>query len=136
MRHAVYGFSLIEVLIALIMTTITLSSIIGLQSTLQKIIFKDRMRWQAEQAAFSFLTDIEKNEPMQPGKTSEQEMDGFKIVLNTSQVSGQGPLADVKNIICQKITVSWKTMIGTDALTLVRFLYSPETPKGSSKEKL
>ncbi len=135
MKIAHYGFSLIEVLIALMMLSITITSLLTLQGTLQTLIFKDSQQWKAEQLALQTYSDIDKKDPLQVGKSLEYEQDGFKVTYTAIKPEDGTPLAEVADLIVQKVTVTWTRLFKEQTLTLVRCSYQPKPPEKDAQEK-
>ncbi len=128
------GFSLIEVLIALVMIRITITSLLTLQNTLQTMLFKDNCQWQAEQLALQAFVDAEKQPqaeqpPTEPEKTIEREQDGFKIVYSVSKPREGTPLAEVENLVIEKVVVSWTKIMATQSFTLIKYSYRSKPQK-------
>ena len=126
------GFSLIEVLIALMMVSITITSLLTLQNTLQTMLFKDNSQWHAEQLAMQAFVDAEKQQPAEPGKAIEREQDDFKIVYSVLAAQEGTPLAEIKDLVIEKVVVSWTKIMATQTFTLIKYSYRP---KPSEKEK-
>jgi prepilin-type N-terminal cleavage/methylation domain-containing protein len=130
MRH---GFSLIEVLISLVMVSITITSLLTLLGSLQKILFKDNSQWHAEQLAMQAFVDAEKLQPAESGKTIEREQDDFKIVYSVSKPQDGTPLAEIENLVIEKVVVSWTKVMATQTFTFVKYSYRPK-PSEKNKE--
>jgi prepilin-type N-terminal cleavage/methylation domain-containing protein len=120
------GFSLVEVLVALVMVSITITSLLSLQGMLSKIVYKDSMQWKAEQLAVQMLADSDRKEPLEPGASFEQEQDGFKGKYTISKPQEKSPLGDIKDLYSEKVTVSWTRLGVPQDFTLVRFSYRPK----------
>ncbi len=134
MRQLQPGFSLIEVLIALMMVSITITSLLTLQNSLQTMLFKDNSQWHAEQLAMQAFVDAEKQQPAEqqsagPGKTIEREQDDFKIVYTISEPIEGTPLAEIENLVIEKVVVSWTKIMATQTFTLIKYSYHPKKEK-------
>lgn len=129
MKIVHYGFSLIEVLIALMMLSITITSLLTLQGTLQTLIFKDSQQWKAELLALQMYSDVKKKEPLQVGKSLEHEQDGFKITYTIIKPEDGSSLAEVEGIVLQKVTVVWTRLFKEQTFTLVQCSYQPKPPE-------
>ena len=119
------GFSLIEVLVSLIMVSVTITSLLSLQSTLQKMLFNDTLHWKAEQYAYKIFAENQKKEDIKPGDSFEHQQDGFTAVYSFSAFKQDDPLGKIKNLYCEKVIVSWTRLVRTSSLTFVRYVYRP-----------
>ncbi len=125
------GFSLIEVLISLVMVSITITSLLTLMGSLQKILFKDNSQWHAEQLAVQAFVDADKQQFVEPGKTIEREQDDFKMVYSVSKPQEGSPLSEIENLVIEKVVVTWTKVIAIQTFTLIRYAYRPK--KGKDK---
>lgn len=125
----VSGFSLIEVLVALMMASITITSLLALQNTLQTMLFKDNAQWQAEQHALHAFTDAEKGEPLEPGKRTQQVHDNFKVVYTVEKPREGTPLSELETLVLETVTVSWAKVMGEQTFTLTKYTYRPKKEK-------
>ena len=132
MKRVQQGFSLIEVLVALVMVSITLTSLMTLQNSLQAMLYRDTYQWKAEQFAMQTFADAHKKELLEPGKAVEQESEGFKIVYTVLKPQDKSQLAEIKDLIIEKVTVSWTRLTATQTFVLTKLSYRQ---KPSEKEK-
>lgn len=136
MKNILQGFSLIEVLISLVMVSITITSLLTLLGTLQKILFKDNSQWHAQQLALQAFVDAEKlQQSLEPGKTIEHQQDDFKIVYSVSKPQEGTPLFEIENLVIEKVVVSWTKVIATQTFTLIKYAYRPK-PAEKNKEEV
>ncbi len=135
MKREQQGFSLIEVLISLMMVSITIASLLSLQNTLQTMLFKDNSQWLAEQLAFQAFIEAEKQQPSQWGKTIERQQDDFKIVYSSSKPQEGSSLAAVENLIIEKVVVTWEKIFTAQSFMLVKYSYHPKPPEKERKSQ-
>ncbi len=120
------GFSLIEVLVALVMISITLPALISLQSVLSKMLYSDTMQWHAEQQALSLFAEVAKKETVEVNKPFERDHEGFKAVYLLLKPEDKTSLGEIKDIFIEKVTVSWTRLLRAEAATFMRIAYRPE----------
>lgn len=130
----VSGFSLIEVLVALMMASITITSLLALQNTLQTMLFKDNAQWQAEQHALHAFTDAEKGEPLELGKRTEQVHGNFKVVYTVEKPHEGTPLGELEALVLETVTVSWTKVMGEQTFTLAKYAYRHKKEKEKSPD--
>lgn len=135
MRLIQNGFSLIEVLVALVMVSITITSLMTMQSTLQKMLYGDTSQWKAEQLAVQAFAKADRKEPLEPGNTFEEEQDGFKTVYAVTKIAESSSLTEIKELVSEKVTVSWTRIFGAQDYKLVRFSYRQKQPEKKEKDK-
>lgn len=132
MKSMQAGFSLIEVLVALVMVSITLPALISLQSMLSKIVYNDTMQWHAEQEALSMFAEVAKKEALEINKPFERDHEGFKTVYLLLKPEDKTPIGEIKDIFMEKVTVSWTRLFRTETATYMRLVYRPEAAMDST----
>ncbi|MBY0110281.1 MAG: prepilin-type N-terminal cleavage/methylation domain-containing protein [Candidatus Babeliaceae bacterium] len=135
MKLVKHGFSLIEVLISLVMVSITITSLLTLQSTLQTMLFKDNWQWKAEQLALQAFVEAEKRQQDQWGKTIEREQDDFKIIYSLSKPQEGSSLAEIENLVTEKVIVTWQKVFSAQSFTLIKYSYHPKPPEKEKKSQ-
>lgn len=114
------GFSLIEVLVALTMAGITITSLLALMSTLQRLVYNDSTAWKNEQRIVNTFADYDAKDPLEVGKPVETKDDNHTVTYAVVKPH-DSKLSDIKDLVIEKVTVD-----GAAQDTWIKIAYRPK----------
>lgn len=126
------GFTLVEILVALVIFALLATPLIMTQSTILGGVARNAWHVQRMIAAQNFFVDGRQAAHTAPEFTLEKKIASPEAYLRYVRAPvAQGSLAvGYKGLLCEKVTVEWQEMGQKKSDTLVQFIFKPE-PKES-----
>lgn len=127
------GLSILEVVIAILMVGISVTTLLGLQGILSRGVFTahafvDRIGYMT-----SFLTEADRDKAFEEEKAIKKVLETPKVTMTykVSKPMGKG-LKTMKKLIVESIEAQWPTVFGErrEAIGVLRFVPGKKDEKG------
>lgn len=131
------GFSLIDVIVALLMTSMAILAILGMQGTMIKSTVRTADEVRVTIALKDFFVDIDKQLLLGETPKAERtlEIPAGKLTYTRKPATAKS-LEKIKHLYLEQVTAEWQELGKEQKKTMVRLVYSksPEEAAGQTKK--
>ncbi len=130
MKSVKPGLSLVEVVIAVLILSISVTALLGLQGTLIRGVFSAHTVIERLGFIRSFFVQAGRDQLFKRGAVQTKVLDDPETTLNyTEKAPASSALKTNKHLAVEQVDAEWMTPFGTRKDTYARLLFKPKKEK-------